>query len=1264
MQECPGADALSRWLADALPASQVGPMETHVEACAECQAAVERLLGDVAAKKARAAQLTEHQAEAEFLHWLARQEPSSLTTLPQATAPAEPPPPPIQGYEILEEIGRGGMGIVYRAWQCDLNRPVAIKLVLLGAATSPEILVRFRQEAELAARLQHPNIVAVHEINHQDQRAFLVMEYVEGGTLAARCQHRPQSPLEAARLIEMLARTIDFAHRKGVLHRDLKPSNVLLTPDGTPKIADFGLATCIGLDNGLTATGAVLGTPGYMAPEQARKRERQIGPATDVYGLGAIFYELLTGRQPVTGSDLMDILYRLAEEEPIGPRRLQPTVPRDLEMICLKCLRKDPRHRYTTADALADDLRRFLDGKPIAARPVSTLERAWRWARRNRGLAGTLSAALVLLVVLVVGSTVAAVLFRDERNRAVQAEGQANTLLAEALRSVAGEVRAMRLRGERGAYFRGMPKLRAALAQARELKASEEVIRALRDEMGNLLTVGDVEITREWDDLPAGTEAVSFAPKLDRYARIRIDGVLSVHETGTGKELSRLPVAARPLHSAAVFSPDGTLLYFSTRQNQVACWNVAVPRATRLWGAIGQEVSLSSDGKVALYARVARKGDPPSPGTQVVDARSGKEIRLLPQGQLRGAYPVHPSRPWVALSDGQNLIAVDYLTGKQVGKVPGQQLHVCWHPVAPVIALATRAQGIELWDVLAGRQVVPPLLGHTIGGVTPIFDPTGQYLLSTEWSNILRVWDAATGHLTFQAPLRAPHTSMTIGPDGQAAAAIDGQKLRLLRIYPGQGLRVIEPASRVFSGFTSHFGIGTEPSGRVVAIGRAGYQTALLDAETGRELGTLPGKTEPVACVGGDGSLLAIGDRGPERWPIEVAAGVCRVGPPQRLPIRRWSPGKWGVSADGRVIGVTYDEGGALIWDRERPGEDRAIRKQYDVRQVRVSPDGRWVVAGSHGAGGVSVSDARTGKFVRELIPDGGDAVFSPGGRWLGVWGFHGGVTLFRTGTWERTRLEGDTGVAFSPNDQLVAVGEGYGIIRLVATETGQEVSRLETSDRTRLGPVGFSPDGGRLYAVGEQTRALYIWDLRLIRARLKALDADWDWPEFSPPLPKSGDGTAGPLKVVGVNIEPPADPQKKETALKLNDEAWQLVTGPREQRDPSKLALKLIQEALQLDPDNPTYLNTLGVVQYRNGLYREAVVTLEKSLAAGKGQDDARDLFFLAMCHARLGSPQKAKDCFDRAVKWWDGKNDLPAGRIAELKAFRAEAAAVLGLR
>jgi serine/threonine-protein kinase len=312
--------------------------------------------------------------------------------------------PKIPGYEILGVLGWGGMGVVYRAWQTGLGRWVALKMVHAGAQASPQVLARFRVEAAAVARLQHPNIVQVHDVGRHAGAPFLVLELVEGGNLARRVAGAPQPARWAAELAEMLARAIHAAHQQGVVHRDLTPANILLTADGTPKITDFGLAKMLVGGDGLrTVTGELLGTPSYMAPEQAAGRPEAIAATTDVYALGAILYELLAGRPPFKGNSALETLRQVESQEPVAPSRLRGHLPSDLEAIVLNCLRKDPARRYASALALGEDLRRFLDGRPILARPSGAGERAWRWCRRHpwQALNGlTAAAALGLLLVL------------------------------------------------------------------------------------------------------------------------------------------------------------------------------------------------------------------------------------------------------------------------------------------------------------------------------------------------------------------------------------------------------------------------------------------------------------------------------------------------------------------------------------------------------------------------------------------------------------------------------------------------------------------------------------------------------------------------------------------------------------------------------------------------------------------------------------------------------------------------------------------------
>src|SRR5262245_34790987 len=293
------------------------------------------------------------------------------------------PWPTLPGYEVIEEIGRGGMGIVYKARQSRLNRVVALKVLLAGAQAGPKSRIRFRAEADAVARLQHPYIVQIYDILEQDSQFCLALEYVGGGSLTRKIAGRPQPVPWSTQLIRNLADAAQFAHERGIVHRDLKPGNILLTPEGVPKIVDFGLAKRLDAQTSTTKTGTVLGTPDYMAPEQADGRVHEIGPATDVYALGAILYELLTGRPPFRGEAMVRVLDAVRFHSPQPPRSLRPEIPRDLELVCLKCLEKSPGKRYANAADLASDLGQVLAGEPIHAAPSSRWGRLRSWFGRR-----------------------------------------------------------------------------------------------------------------------------------------------------------------------------------------------------------------------------------------------------------------------------------------------------------------------------------------------------------------------------------------------------------------------------------------------------------------------------------------------------------------------------------------------------------------------------------------------------------------------------------------------------------------------------------------------------------------------------------------------------------------------------------------------------------------------------------------------------------------------------------------------------------------
>ncbi len=443
-------------------------------------------------------QLREHF---HFHEWLREHAPTDSARPTTPARAAGPGGAPVRGdwpdrYEVLGEIGRGGMGVVYKARDRTLNRWVALKTLRGGDGAGPQELQRFRVEAEAAARLQHPNIVQIYEVGDHDGLPFLALEYVEGCSLEEHLGGKPQPAREAAALAEVLARAVHHAHQRGIVHRDLKPGNVLLDEAhglqpagfGAPKIADFGLAKLLGDGPGHTRTGAVLGTPAYMAPEQAAGRN-DVGPAADVYALGAVLYEALTGRPPFQAPTSLETLEQVRSRDPVPPSRLQPGVPRDLETVCLKCLEKEPGKRYASALGLADDLRRWLDGRSVTARPVGSAGRLARWCRRRPLLAG-LTAALLLTLAAGGGSTV--VLWRQaEANfvaaRAGEREARENyRLLMRAMQKFfRGANQDEQLRA------RGLEKLRLTLLKSggqvlEEMLAKQPDDPELRAELGNL----------------------------------------------------------------------------------------------------------------------------------------------------------------------------------------------------------------------------------------------------------------------------------------------------------------------------------------------------------------------------------------------------------------------------------------------------------------------------------------------------------------------------------------------------------------------------------------------------------------------------------------------------------------------------------------------------------------------------------------------------------------------------------------------------------
>ncbi len=488
--------------------------------------------------------------------------------------------PVVPGYEILGELGRGGMGVVYKARQRNLDRLVALKMMLGGAGSqSREMNARFRSEAEAVARLQHPNIVQIYEVAEAGDGwgAYCALEFVDGPNLSQRCAGAPQPHRFAAGIAETLARALAHAHRSGIIHRDIKPANILLTADGVPKITDFGLAKRIEGGAGLTHTGQVLGTPSYMAPEQVEGKPDAIGPPADIYAIGATLYEMLTGRAPFEGESALGVLRKVLFEPVVAPSTLQPGIPRDLETICLKCQQKDPLKRYVSAEALAEDLHRFLADMPIEARRPGPAERIWRWCRRNPAIAALALAVSGLLVIVAGVSTLAALRLGREKERALANLQQAHqneqrarrnerraTRNAERTRlakkettetlwhSYLAQARAHRNSSTPGRRFDAL----AAIKRAGAIRKSP----ALRDEAIAAMTLADLTIGEQWQR-PAKVWAgnTAFSRDLSRYAQDLPGPWVSVRMVAGDRELCRLS-APRTTKVVFRFSPNNCFL--------------------------------------------------------------------------------------------------------------------------------------------------------------------------------------------------------------------------------------------------------------------------------------------------------------------------------------------------------------------------------------------------------------------------------------------------------------------------------------------------------------------------------------------------------------------------------------------------------------------------------------------------------------------------------------------------------------------------------
>jgi WD40 repeat protein len=1160
-------------------------------------------------------------------------------------------------------------------------------MLLFGDFARPEALLRFMLEAEAAARVQHPNVVQVYEVGTHRGLPFLALEYVDGGTLAARLTGRPWPPRQAAALVQAVARAAHAAHLQGIVHRDLKPANILLTADGVPKVADFGLARHFRAGGALTATGEVLGTPSYMSPEQAAGEGHAVGPAADVYALGVILYELLTGAVPFRGESPLEVLRQVVSAAPPPPSSGGRRVDRDLETVCLKCLAKEPPRRYASAGALADDLERYLGGEPIAARPVGSAERAWRWARRNPGWAAMLATVAGLLVALVAVSWFAAWRLNRELHHAQDAEQKATRQLFD---SLVAQARANRRSRRVGQRLDSLATLEQATQLARRLDLPEEDFRELRNEVIACLALPDLRVAREWPGLPYLTQTVVFDGKLERYAWRDLQGNIGVRRVDDDAETCRIQPGIDADYLG--FSLDGRFLA-ACGSNRIKLWKVASPETELIRGKAGVNTcAFSRDGR--LFAIGYADGL-----IGLFALPSGEPVRRLAAGPSPRNLAFNPKGGQLAVASEASVQVRDLETGKTCAEFhypPEAWPNVAWHPDGKTVAMVGGDRVIYLGDVATGKQTVK-LEGFKNGGIVPTFNHAGDLLASTGWEGILRLWDPYTGQQLFQMPGFSGNCYFS--PDDQLLAGDHkDNKLRLWEVTAGRAYRTLVRDPVQGKGVYGHCAIS--PQGRLLA---AGMDDGLgfWDGRTGAPLDFLDLRSPHPLIFEASGALLTNGPAGPFRWPVgpdPASPGLVRIGPPQRLPLPGTGGTEIACSPDGRVV-ASAQHWGAQVCHRDRPGEPIRLTPHEGARSVSVSRDGLWVATGSHGGGGAKVWDAATGRLVKDLVPAQSrvGVRFSPDGKWLAT--SYVVCRLWAVGSWQEGPSLGEGGaIAFSPDGRLLAVETGQGVVRLVDPDTGREHARLEDPNQDRAWWIAFSPDGTQLVVTGEG-QSLHVWDLRAIRAELAQRDLGW----ALPPYPPVGEPKDAPPLRVAVDLgwlrgEAAAAAGKWDEAAAAYDQAvaqfpeqwdswyhaalihllrgdadgyrrlcaralerfdrtddpfaavylaWAGALDAEARVDPARL-LRLAERAAAADPRSYLMLRSLGAALLRAGQPEAAVQRLTQAL--GVQQESPTSWLLLALAHQRLGHAEEARTRLRQARQWIDRATPKTAEGAAAL--------------